>query len=261
MLSFIEYASEKRILELLIKERVKIALKGKMQNISSVNVVSKSGEGASLMIAEEMFLLMPPRRTWLRPSSRERVSKEGSGAKPLKQVLMRSVALTIKKHRKTPDKYRYLKHLDNFIKRIQEDIQGCASLTFSSIHIIPKKKKKDAEGVIINRPICVFESLREKLLISLASKYLSEVFDPFLHEEVLSYRPPRMYHNSETPVLTDRDHAIEYLQDYRKKHRCRGLYVTECDIQKYFDTINHDVIRRRFKALADEVKKLHPDFE
>ena len=261
MLSFIEYASDKRILELLIKERVKIALKGKMQNISSDNVVSKSGEGASLLIAEEMFLLMPPRRTWLRPSSRERVSKEGLGAKPLKQVLMRSVALTIKKHRKTPDKYRYLKHLDNFIKRIQEDIQGCAPLTFSSIRIIPKKKKKDAEGVIINRPICVFESLREKLLISLASKYLSEVFDPFLHEEVLSYRPPRTYHNSETPVLTDRDHAIGYLQNYRTEHRCGGLYVTECDIQKYFDTINHDVIRRRFKALADEVKKQHPDFE
>ena len=55
MLSFIEYASEKRILELLIKERVKIALKGKMQNISSANAVSKFNADAELMIPEEMF--------------------------------------------------------------------------------------------------------------------------------------------------------------------------------------------------------------
>ena len=96
-----------------------------------------------------MFLLMPPRRTWLRPSSRERVSKEESGPKPLKQVLMRSVALTIKKHRKTSDKYPYLEHLDNFIKRIQEDIQGCAPLTFRFIRIIPKKKLKSDFGIAI----------------------------------------------------------------------------------------------------------------
>ena len=33
MLSFTEYASEKRILELLVKERVKVALKGIMANL------------------------------------------------------------------------------------------------------------------------------------------------------------------------------------------------------------------------------------
>lgn len=261
MLSFIEYASEKRVLELLIKERVKIALKGKMQNISSVSAASKSKEGAELMIAEEMFLLMPPRRTWLRPASRDRVCEDGSGSKQTKQVLMRSIALTIKKHRKTPDKYHYLDHLDNFIKGIIRDVQGEEPLTFTSIKIIGKKKKTGADGVTIFRPICTFNSLREKLLITLASKYLSEAFDPFIHEEVLSYRPLRKYHDSDTLILTDRDHAIDNLQAYRKAHARKAIYVTECDIQKYFDTINHDVIRHRFKALAAALKNQEANFE
>ena len=261
MLSFIEYASEKRILELLIKERVKIALKGKMQNISSANAVSKFNADAELMIPEEMFLIMPPRRTWRRPSSRDRVCKDGSGIKQTKQVLARSIALTIKKHRKGTQQYKYLECLDNFIKGILEDVKGSEPLTFSSIRIIGKKKKVDEDGVTILRPICVFDSLREKLLISLASKYLSEVFDPFLHEEVLSYRPPRKYHDSETLVLTDRDHAIENLQTYREKYARRQIFVTECDIQKYFDTINHNVIRQRFRELADSLKSKHPNFD
>jgi hypothetical protein len=107
----------------------------------------------------------------------------------------------------------------------------------------------------------VFDSLREKLLIALASKYLSEAFDPLLHEEILSYRPLRKYHNSATPVLTDRDNAIENLQEYRNRHKWQDMYVAECDIQKYFDTINHDVIRDCFSKFAEKAQLLYPNFE
>jgi hypothetical protein len=39
------------------------------------------------------------------------------------------------------------------------------------------------------------------------------------------------------------------------------LYVAECDIQKYFDTINHDVIRSCFKRFADKVKATDANFD
>ena len=119
----------------------------------------------------------------------------------------------------------------------------------------------DSDNVTILRPICVFESLREKLLIALASKYLSEAFDPLLHEEILSYRPLRKYHNSEEPVITDRDNAIENLQQYRNIHKRQNIYVAECDIQKYFDTINHDIIRNCFAKFAENAHTLCPGFE
>ena len=39
------------------------------------------------------------------------------------------------------------------------------------------------------------------------------------------------------------------------------MYVAECDIQKYFDTINHDVIRSCFKTFAGKVKTLDANFD
>ena len=259
MLSFIEYASEKRILELLIKERVKAAIKSKLKDVDPVDTLDKSSHDIALSTAEQLMMIMPARDTWCRPQKRDRIQKDSREKKSTKQVLTRSVALTIRKHRKNAAEHPYLQRLDAFIAMIRNDIAGNAPLEFTSIKISGKKKKET--DVIIMRPICAFDSLREKLLIALANKYLSEVFDPLLHEEILSYRPLRLYHNSATPVLTDRDNAIENLQAYRNAHRQQRIYVTECDIQKYFDTINHDVIRRCFSKFAQKIKAQHPEFE
>lgn len=261
MLSFVEYASEKRILELLVKERVKVALKGKLQLLSPVVITRNAGLNRKQTIAEQIYMLMPARDLWQRPHKKDRMQKDGKEKKSQKQILTRSIALTIKKHRRSTESFPYLQRLDNFISLLRKEIAGDAPLEFSSIKIVGKKKKVDADNVTIMRPICIFESLREKVLIALASKYLSEVFDPLLHEEILSYRPLRKYHNSTAPVLTDRNNAIENLQHYRNAHRRQHIYVAECDIQKYFDTINHDVIRRCFSRFAERLQERHPGFE
>ena len=261
MLSFIEYASEQRILELLIKERVKIALKGKLKGVSTDRIINRAERGEVLTTTEQVFTIMPARNSWHRPRKQERRLNSGEESKNHKQILTRSIAITIQQHRKQERPPQYLKNLDAFISSLREDICSSEPITFNSIKIIGKKKKVNSEGVEILRPICVFESLREKLLIALASKYLTEVFDCLLHEEILSYRPLRKYHGSETPVLTDRDNAIQNIHAYRKAYRCGTLYVAECDIQKYFDTINHDVIRSCFMAFADKVKALDANFD
>lgn len=261
MVPFTEYASEKRILELIIKERVKVALKDKLQNVSPVATVKKAEQDGKMTIAEQVFMLMPARDSWCRPRRKERMQSDSDEPRSTKQILTRSLALTINKHRKEQEQRPYLQRLDKFIASIREDIADDRALTFESIKIVGKKKKVDADGTIIMRPLCIFDSLREKLLIALASKYLSEVFDPLLHEEILSYRPLRHYHNSAAPLLTDRENAIENLQHYRAVHKHERIYVAECDIQKYFDTINHDVIRRCFEKFAEKLKSMHPSFD
>ena len=261
MLSFIEYASEQRILELLIKERVKIALKGKLKGVSTDRIINRATDGETLSTTEQIFTMMPARNSWHRPRKQERALNGGEESKNHKQILTRSIAITIQQHRKREATPTYIKNLDKFIASLREDICSCEPLIFKSIKIFGKKKKVNSEGVEILRPICVFDSLREKLLIALASKYLTEVFDHLLHEEILSYRPLRRYHGSETPILTNRDNAIQNIHAYRRAHSCGTLYVAECDIQKYFDTINHDVIRSCFKMFADKVKTLDANFD
>ena len=263
MLSFSEFASEHRILELLIKERVKVAVKGKLQTLSPKNIAHKAEHDLPLTVTEQISLLMPPRDSWCRPQKRERAKfqQKDSSVKTTnqKQLLTRSLVITINKQRKHSPEHPYLEKLDAFIDSVRRDITSSDPLNFSSIKITGKKKSVNSDRVVIMRPICAFESLKEKLLIALASKYLSELFDPYLHSEIISYRPPRIYHDSETKVITTRDHAIENIQRYLCRHR--NIYVAECDIQKYFDTINHDVIRRCFQKFAAQVQKTHPNFD
>ncbi|MBR5863690.1 MAG: hypothetical protein IKY76_03940 [Alistipes sp.] len=264
MLSFVEYASEKRILELLIKERAKVAVKGTLKKVSPDNREKRVNKAEKLPIAEHISLLMPPRDSWVRPRFRNRRNSSEKAESIRKHTLTRSIALTIIKHRKSGESHPYLERLDAYIKSLQADIASNKPLKFRSLKIVRKKKKEvkiDGENIIIYRPICTFTSMREKLLISLACKYLSDVFDPYLHEEILSYRPLRKYHDSEKPIQTNRDNAIENLQAYRRKFSNRAIYVAECDIQKYYDTINHDVVRECLGNMAERVKQEHPDFD
>ena len=262
MLSFQEYASEELILELLIKERVKIALKNKLKNNPPKDTDAQMDNGDKLTISEEVRLLMPSRKMWKKPCLRERIKDESTKEKKSnKQILTRSIALTIKSHRKNPDAYPYLTRLNDFIQSIKDDIKSDRPLSFNSIRIFGKKKKINSDNITIYRPLCVFQSLRDKLLIALASNYLTMVFDPLLHEEIISYRPLRTYHGSEQPIITNRDNAIENLQKYRYQNKSNTMYVAECDIQKYFDTINHDVIRQCFRDFAQKIKANNPEFE
>ena len=264
MLSFVEYASEKRILELLIKERAKVAVRGTLKKISPDNREKKVNRTDKLSIAEHISLLMPPRDSWVRPRFRRKKNAEVKAENIRKSTIIRSITLTIAKHRKEGKEYAYMKRLDDYIKSLQADIASSKPLKFRSLRIVPKKKKVVRIGdksITINRPICNFTSMREKLLISLACKYLSDVFDPYLHEEILSYRPLRKYHGSDKLMQTNRDNAIENLQEYRRKHRNSTIYVAECDIQKYYDTINHEVVRECLSNMAKKVKQEHPDFD
>jgi hypothetical protein len=50
MLSFFEFASEHRILDILIKERVKVALNGRLENISPATIARKAENAVSLSV-------------------------------------------------------------------------------------------------------------------------------------------------------------------------------------------------------------------
>ena len=97
MLSFTEYASEKRILELLIKERVKVALKNKLKDVSPIVITHKHTRGQKMTVQEQIFLLMPPRDSWLRPQKKDRI-QDNDEKKSNKQILAKSISLTISVH-------------------------------------------------------------------------------------------------------------------------------------------------------------------
>ena len=135
MLSFIEYASEQRILELLIKERVKIALKGKLKGVSTDRIIKRAAVGEELSTTEQVFTIMPARNSWHRPRKQERTLNSGEECKSHKQILTRSIAITNQHHRKQETPPQYIKNLDAFIASMREDICSCEPITFNSLKI------------------------------------------------------------------------------------------------------------------------------
>lgn len=251
MESFLEYTSDQRILNLLAKERAKLAVKRKSSTaVNPARITEKVQKGEHLSVEDKLFTIMPPRDRWVRPRKKDR-TVEGEKKSP-RAILKDSILLTIRKDSKSASALPYLRNLDTFISEIRTTIKDNTELTFRSMEIIPKKKGRDGD-ITIMRPICAFTDLKEKILISLASSYLSEAAENVLHEEILSYRPPRFYHGSERKILTSRENAVDSIDSYRSLIGKQDIYVAECDIKKYYDSINHDIVRNCFNDLADRL--------
>ncbi len=254
--TFAQYISSKMLIDFIVKERIKIAANKTLSQKTKKKKDSKedsSSHEESMSMADLICSMVPPRNKWrrLRKYSRGFLkSKEERNRASLKNT----INYDLRKYREgiseAPD---YLNNLIDFIGEIQDAIISTEPLDFKdSIKVIAQFKENDGDTAIY-RPLSVYTSLKDKALISMASAYLAHAFNPYLHEEILSYRPARNYHGKEAYATTG-DDAIEGIVAFAKKHKDKQIYVAECDIQKFYDIINHDVVLDCFKKLAEEAQ-------
>lgn len=118
------------------------------------------------------------------------------------------------------------------------------------VTVIEKKRvrKNDVECIVC-RPVCSFP-LDLKIIFSLLNKYLTELFDSYFHDCSYAFRKPTRQKHTLQHL-----NAVEAIRDYRKKHSDMELYVAECDMQKFYDTISHRIVKERFGALLDKAKR------
>ena len=91
------------------------------------------------------------------------------------------------------------------------------------------------------RCLATYENLADRIIIGRLATYLRDVFDSQMRDNSYAFRK-----NGEIKHLT----AIRRLRDFRLKYLGKKLYVAECDIQKFFDVIHHDVAMDAFEAFA-----------
>lgn len=239
MESFSEYVTKNHcdcLCRLLAKERIKQGVQNKLGSRDSESMIRS---------------LMPCRNEWIRLRKSTRVkdiSKETLGILTIRKTIVadRRRILT-----SPSPSLRYLSKLDQYTSEISDIAAGRSAVAFSrkDYTIIPKFKGDEGHDAIY-RPLCVYNNLDTKILISAASAYFTQCFDAYLHEEILSYRPRRMYHGVKT--TTSGNDAIRRIKQYLEEHRGQNIYVAECDIQKFFDIINHDVVLDCFDRLAQK---------
>lgn len=177
-----------------------------------------------------------------------------------KAVNIKALKLTIKRDRKlrnNPEftaRTAYLDVLDDYVSRIREELHSVNELPLNAPTLLAKYKDEtrnpDGSKVITCRPLAVFTALHDKIILAVTSRYLASKFNWYLHKNILSYRTARKFYDDERFYVTDFNDGIALIKEFRNTHEGK-IYAADCDIKKFYDTINHGIVRDCFMRMLD----------
>ncbi|WP_263361549.1 reverse transcriptase domain-containing protein [Flavobacterium collinsii] len=214
-----------------------------MRDISlhvSTNKILSSENNEEFQILQDFF---PKRRQWIQLNESERKSCNSS-IKINELRLYKSYIKTKEniKEGKIDAPEWYLNLLD-YVEKIQLIIINVENSDYvMSKPQIRGIKKKIKKKVLICRPIALYD-ITDKIICSLTAKYLTQFFEHLFLDCSYAFRAKN--NNNDIPTHHD---CIQAILDNRKKEK--DLWVAECDIQKFFDTVQHEYLLKIFDNLS-----------
>jgi len=200
---------------------------------------------------DECFLkeILPPRRKWKKLGKKHRYINSYQKINSI-EYNAKSIFKTIKYYQKNYPEEPFVKNLNNFVAEIRRCIDSPNyKINKPKIYPRPKERVKDKVGEINTcRPISLF-SLRDKIIISQTNKYLSSFFDDQFYPLSHAFRAPV----AEKPLTTHHS-SIQELINYRNRIKRNHLWVAECDMCKFYDSVSHTVILMQFNELIKRAK-------
>jgi len=185
--------------------------------------------------------VFPPRRSWHRFRNENRSGQSGTDLNRI------ALERAMRKLRYREPQASWAKELKAFIQRIRERVMGETDLTFQKPHIKLAEKPGDRN---VYRPIAVFEP-EDRVIETITARYLREVLDHVFCDSSYAFR----YAGKGKPPLRHHD-AVQKIIDVRRRHQKTGLFVAECDIRGFFDSVEHGIAKECFyTALADARKR------
>lgn len=258
-----EYITEERIIFYLCRIRAKYAKQRSKKHL--VHLLS-SNESYNYhlntkkqkeKIDDDLKLLndiLPSRRKWKKLNKSKRYTRNNQRINSV-DYNVNSLLLTIDYYRKNKPEEPFLKNLDKFINDLQESVNN-PDYTIEGPTIIPKLKGEKHPEKNKCRPISLFK-LKDRLIISFTNKYLTEVFDSYFYSKSFAFRAVQV-NGDDKNVLTHHD-SIQAILDYKKKYKGKRLWISECDISKFYDSVHHSIVKKQFNKLIGKVKKDKPD--
>jgi len=188
---------------------------------------ASGGDVARLKVTD----CVPGRRYWPHPRREIRLSSDCEKAQ--------ENALVAKMLRDMGDSGYVSVWKDNLLAlccHVKNRIEGDEiSFERPRLHLLSKKGK----GAF--RCLATYENLADRIILGRLAMHLRSVFDSQMRDNSYAFRK-----NGAIKHIT----AIRRLKDFRLKYHGKKLYVAECDIQKFFDVIHHDVALDAFDAFA-----------
>ncbi len=252
MKTFGEYISFWAITDVLISKRVQLA--DKLHKKHQLHQLSPKMDPGKLKDSEQLLLsLMPPRRSWVSLSTKTRFREVGEGHRQrvaAARCNWQAIKWTIHRDKSKKVALPYLENLKVFVDKVQARVSA-GTFAFAEPGLFPEIKDEHS-----CRPLCKFEQLEDAVILILANKYLTELFDGLFYDESLAFRCRRIYHGEE--CITSHHHAIVRMKEYRSRWEGKRLYVSECDLQKFYDTVSHRVVRKCYYDLLKKASKQNP---
>jgi len=257
METFEEFVTDKKIIFYLCRMRAKLAKQRNRKHL--IHLLSSNPRynyhNAKLCDLEsELQEILPRRKQWKQLGEKTR-KQNGQPLNSLNKNI-KSLAVTIESFKKQNPNEPFLLNLNKFITSIKDAISD-PNYSICKPNTYPKPKDKDdkKESCEVCRPISIF-SLKDKIIIGLANKFLTRLFDTHFCDNSLAFRAPRQEReDKKTPTHHD---AIREIKAYLERQNGKQLWVAECDMKKFYDTVNHSIIKREFKKLLKKVKKDYP---
>jgi hypothetical protein len=125
-----------------------------------------------------------------------------------------------------------------FCDDLKRSLRRLKGFNFSAptVNFLPKDREKKAY-----RAIATY-NLRDQVIIGITAKHLRDIIDRHLTPHSYAFRV-------QDGASKDRNDAIVALLSFILNHRGEELYVAECDIQKFFDSVDHSVAKKSLENL------------
>lgn len=245
-----DYYSNPAIVKLLCKHRAGISHKRHKRHMARdisyhnrTNKISISHKDLDFQTIQSLF---PTRRNWKKLNQNERLdpnkltnSLEKNQMRLWKSYKIEKYLVDIKGKKPETWFINLLNFCDEIRTKVAKIENGTYNFLQPLIFPIPKPNK-----IGVYRPIAKY-CLEDKIITSLFSRYLTISFDKMFLDCSYAFRARR---NGKVP--NHHDSIIEILK-YRKKYR--KVWVSECDIQKFFDTVQHEHL---LKIFEDNINQL-----
>ena len=222
---FEPYLSQRSIIESLIAIRVSEAQK--RHNTYYYKNLNYRAKYPSITDSE-VINVMPPRSRWVRPNLLTRKSMISSDVYKLSIRKAINRQFCVRKSKREA----WFGNLEFFISNVRKSVLQDIDHIVETPKILPIAKGKDSDRY---RPLAKY-SLKDRVIIGSVAKYLRTIFDPLFLDNSYAFRA-----KSGSNLMPTHHTAVENLINYSSKFGGNDIWVAECDIKKFFDTIHHDV--------------------
>lgn len=242
------FENRDRLILLLIKQRCRCA-SNREEKLQLAQYIEMDVKERNNKDAEIIYSLFPPRRKWVHLGSDSNRANLDSEERNKKRLLY-----TIRKAIQRGEESDWMKRLNDYVDKLLKMVQHPEKDKLD-IHVTPICKSygedKNSHAKLIEcRPICTI-ALEERVIISYLNYFLTDLFDKDFYPCSYAFRKPTKERQGYMHI-----HAVKDLQKYRRNHKHQVLYVAECDMKKFYDTIAHSVIHERFDKLLNRHTEL-----